>query len=199
MSGNERQSTINGTTSVFGLSPSLRLAPTDTSFWNPGRIAWMRCNWMNGPTSNSIPKLRISCGIKNSQRISQHLPGPPRFSQQQSLGIYWLRKSKYPTCWSILSSISSGYIQLWFITPSFNDVKSHFMYLDQLNHTNSTTHPSMNNGTATINKLNVDTPVISPTTPLVQNCNSTILTLQPSQCAICGQSSQHIPKDAHNV
>jgi len=153
----------------------------------------LRNEWTN------FTQWKISCRVINTQRISQHLPGPPRFSQQQSLGIYWLRKSKYPTCWSILSSISSGYIQLWFITPSFNDVKSHFMYLDQLNHTNSTTHPSMNNGTATINKLNVDTPVISPTPPLVQNCNSTILTLQPSQCAMCGQSSQHIPKDAHNV
>ena len=50
--------------------------------------------------------------------------------------------------------------------PSFNDVKNHLMYLDQLNRSSSTSHPSMNLVPTTINKLSVETPIIAPLPPL---------------------------------
>ena len=56
------------------------------------------------------------------------------------------------------------------------------MYLDH-----STSHPSMNQVTTTINKLSVETPIITPLPSPVQNYNPTFLTLQPGQCAMCGQ------------
>jgi len=71
--------------------------------------------------------------------------------------------------------------------PSFNDVKNHLMYLDQLNRSSSTSHPSMNLVPTTINKLSVETPIIAPLPSPVQNYNPTFLTLQPGQCAMCGQ------------
>ena len=46
--------------------------------------------------------------------------------------------------------------------PSFKDVKNHLMYLDQLNHSSSTSHPSMNQVETTTNKLSVETPIITP-------------------------------------
>ena len=69
---------------------------------------------------------------------------------------------------------------------SFNDVKNHLVYLDQFNRSSSDSYPSMNQVTTTINKLSVETPVITPTPSPVENYNPTFLTLQPGQCAMCG-------------
>ena len=52
----------------------------------------------------------------------------------------------------------------------------------------------MNNVTIKIKKFDVDTYVIIPTPPPVQNYNPTFLTLQPDQCAMCGQSMAAHPE-----
>ena len=71
--------------------------------------------------------------------------------------------------------------------PTYNEVKTQLLYLDQLNRSNSTSHPVMSTVTSSINKLSVDTPIL-PTTPTpAQNYNPTFLTLQLGQCAMCGQ------------
>ena len=71
------------------------------------------------------------------------------------------------------------------------------MYLDQLNRSCSTSHPSIIQVTTTINKLSVETPIITPTPSPVQNYNPTFLTLQPGECAMCGQLKSIHPDNAH--
>jgi len=52
----------------------------------------------------------------------------------------------------------------------------------------------MNTVTSSINKLSVDTPIL-PTTPTpAQNDTPTFLTLQHSQCAMCGQMKSTHPE-----
>ena len=71
--------------------------------------------------------------------------------------------------------------------PTYNDVKTQLMYLDQLNRSHSTSHPLMSTVTTSINKLSVDSPVIALLPTSIQNYNPIFLTLQHGQCAMCGQ------------
>jgi len=57
----------------------------------------------------------------------------------------------------------------------------------------------MSTVTTSMNKLRVDTPVNATLPNPVQNYNSTFLTLQHGQCAMCGQLNLHISKDALNM
>ena len=68
------------------------------------------------------------------------------------------------------------------------------MFLDQLNRSHSTSHPLISTVTTSINKLSVDTPVIFALPTQVQNYNTTFLTLQHGQCAICGQLKSTHPE-----
>jgi len=71
--------------------------------------------------------------------------------------------------------------------PTYNDVKTQLLYLDQLNRSHSTSHPLMSAVTSSVNKPSMDTPAQLTTPTTVQNYNPTFLTLQHGQCAMCGQ------------
>ena len=58
---------------------------------------------------------------------------------------------------------------------TYNDVKTQLLYLNQLNRSNSTSHPVMSTVTSSINKLSVDTPAQATTPTPVQNYNPTFL------------------------
>jgi len=148
-------------------------------------------------TVNLLSTVGWSIFEMNGQILSK-IPSMKILTWCHCVGTNWDWESQYPTRWHWLSAISSRHNQFWPSTnQSHNDVKTQLMYLDQLNHSHSTSHsPVMRTVIPSINKpsTSVDTPAQALTPTIVQNYNPIFLSLQQGQCAMCGQMKYTHPE-----
>ena len=89
--------------------------------------------------------------------------------------LFFLKKKLVDSVWYQVAIFNFG---LQATNPTYNEVKTQSLYLNQLNRSNSTSHPVMSSVTFSIKKLSVDTPILPPTPTPAQNYNPTFLTLQ---------------------